>query len=119
MEDEKENYNMTRKLYNKAKLLSNMLKGTYIGNGLTFNGYRLGLLHDIREQADKKGDITFYCNADDTFVIDVKVAVTIDREDLMNLDRKNFYKLMVLQTCMFNAVEIRRKPLGNIVLEEI
>ena len=119
MVDEKEKYNDVRSLYNKAKLLSEMLKGISIGNGLTFNGYRLGLLHDIRAQADKEGDITFFCNADDSFVIDVKVAVTIDRDDLMNLTSKNFHKLMVLQTCMFNAVEIRKKPIGEIILEEI
>ena len=116
---EKEKFNAVRSLYNKAKLLSEMLKGTYIGNGLTLNGYRLGLLHDIRAQADKKGDITFYCNADDSYVLDVKVAVTIDREDLMNLTSKNFNKLMVLQTCQFNAVEIRKKPIGEIILEDI
>lgn len=119
MEDEKIKHNRMMSLYNKAKLLSELLKGVEISKGLTFNGYRLGLLHDIREQADKKGDITFYCNADDSFIIDVKVAVTIDRQDLMNLTSKNFHKLMVLQTCMFNAVEIRRKPIGEILLEEI
>ena len=116
MEDEKANY---RALYNKAKLLSELLNGVEIGNGLTLNGYRLGLLHDIRSQADKEGDITFFCNADDTFVLDVKVSVTIDRDDLMNLTSKNFHKLMVLQTCMYNAIEIRRKPIGDIILEEI
>ena len=119
MEDEKEKFNRTRSLYNKAKLLSELLKGTYIGNGLTLNSYRLGLLHDIKKQVDKEGDITFYINADDTFVIDVKVAVTIDREDLMNLTSKNFHKLMVLQTCLFNEIEIRKRPIGEIVLEEI
>lgn len=119
MKDEKSKSNKFRALYNKAKLLSELLKETYIGNGLTLNGYRLGLLHDIKKQADKEGDITIFCNADDSFVLDVKVAVTIDREDLMNLTRKNFHKLMVLQTCMFNAVEIRRKPIENVILEEI
>ena len=119
MLDEKEKSNKFRALYNKAKLLSELLRGTDIGNGLTLNGYRLGLLHDIKQQADKKGDITIYCNADDSFVIDVKVSVTIDRNDLINLDSKNFKKLMVLQTCMFNAVEIRKKPIGEIILEEI
>lgn len=119
MEDEKEKSNRTRALYNKAKLLSELLRGEYIGNGLTLEGYRLGLLHDIKAQADKEGDITFFCNADDSFVLDVKVAVTIDRQDLMNLTSKNFHKLMVLPTCMFNSVEIRKKPIGEIILEEI
>lgn len=120
MEDEKIKYsNKTRSLYNKAKLLSELLKGVEISKGLTFNGYRLGLLHDIRSQSDKEGDITFFCNADDTFVINVKVSVTIDREDLINLNRENFYKLMVLPTCLFNAVEIRKRPIGEIILEEI
>lgn len=119
MAEEKEKSNKFRALYNKAKLLSELLNGVEIGNGLTLNGYRLGLLHDIRAQADKKGDITFYCNADDSFVLDVRVAVTIDRDDLMNLTSKNFHKLMVLQTCMYNAIEIRRKPIGDIILEEI
>ena len=74
MVEEKEKSNKFRSLYNKAKLLSELLKGISIGNGLTLNGgYRLGLLHDIKKQFDKKGDITFYCYADDSFVLNVKV----------------------------------------------
>lgn len=119
MEDEKIKYNRMRSLYNKAKLLSELLKGVCIGNDLTFNGYRLGLYHDIKQQADNEGDIIFFCNADDKYVIDVKVSVTIDRQDLMGLTSKNFHELMVVPTSKFNAVTVRRKPIGEIILEEI
>ena len=119
MEDEKIKYNRMRALYNKAKLLSNLLKGVYIGNDLTFNGYRLGLYHDIKQQAENEGDITFFCNADDKYVLDVSVSVTIDRQDLINLTSKNFHELMVVPTSKFNSVTIRRKSIGDIILEEI
>lgn len=119
MEDEKIKYNRMRALYNKAKLLSNMLVGVYIGNDLTFNGYRLGLYHDIKQQAENEGDITFFCNADDKYVLDVKVSVTINKKDLIGLTSKNFHELMVVPTSKFNAVTIKRKSIGDIILEEI
>lgn len=109
-----------KELYNRVRVVESLLKGVEVFQDVTFNELKFGtvrLLNDFLMGLYDK--VVFVMLADNKYVIDIPIGVTIAYKDLMKITKENFNEFRLVQFNNNKCVNIEQKNIGEIFLENL